>query len=218
MAILLQTANCILPTISCAQKIAGGESHSLAICSESTVRAWGYNFYGQLGNGENGYGIYSNVPIQVNSLTGITAVAAANSHSLALKNDGTVWACGQNNYGQLGNGTNTDSNVPVQVSSLAGITAIAGGNFHSLALKNDGTVWAWGDNDNGELGNGTNTFSNIPVQVSSLTGITAIAGGVYHSLALKRMIARSGLGETIMQVNLEMEQMATAYIAMFLCR
>jgi hypothetical protein len=106
-------------------------------------------------------------------------------HSLALKDDGTVWAWGYNGYGQLGNGTNTDSNVPVQVSGLTGITAIAWGGSHSLALKNDGTVWAWGYNGYGQLGNGTNTDSNLPVQVSSLTGITVIAGGSRHSLALK---------------------------------
>ena len=98
---------------------------------------------GQLGNGTN---TDSNVPVQVSSLTGITAIAGGGDHSLALKNDGTVWAWGWNGYGQLGNGTNTDSNVPVQVSSLTGIIAIAGGYGHSLALKNDGTVWAWGYN------------------------------------------------------------------------
>jgi alpha-tubulin suppressor-like RCC1 family protein len=106
-------------------------------------------------------------------------------HTLALKNDGTVWAWGWNDYGQLGNGTKADSNVPVQVSGLTDVTAIAGGYFHSLALKSDGTVWAWGSNANGELGNGTDTDSNVPVQVSGLTGVTAIAGGSFHSLALK---------------------------------
>jgi alpha-tubulin suppressor-like RCC1 family protein len=70
------------------------------------------------------------------------AVAGDAYHSLALKNDGTVWAWGYNYYGELGNGTTNNSNVPVQVSGLTGITAIAGSIHHSLALKNDGTVWA----------------------------------------------------------------------------
>jgi hypothetical protein len=104
----------------------------------------------------------------VSALSGITAIAGGGFHSLALKNDGTVWAWGANAQGQLGNGTNTDSNVPVQVSTLSGITAIAGGAYHSLALKNDGTVWAWGYNGTGQLGNGNNTDSNVPVQVTGL--------------------------------------------------
>ena len=72
------------------------------------------------------------------------AVAAGQYHTLALKNDGTVWACGDNSYGQLGDGTTTQRLTPVQVSSLTGITEVAGGYFHSLFLKNDSTVWACG--------------------------------------------------------------------------
>jgi len=121
----------------------------------------------------------------VSGLTGITAIAGGGAHSLALKNDGMVWAWGWNLYGQLGNGTNTDSNVPVQVSSLTDIIAIAAGWEHSVALKNDGTLWAWGWNTYGELGDGTNGDSNVPVQVSSVTAITAISGGESYSLAMK---------------------------------
>ena len=160
----------------------GAYYHSLAIFNDSTARAWGYNLYGQLGNGTN---TDSNVPVPVSALTGITAISGGWRHSLALKNNGTVWAWGINNYGELGNGTNTDSNIPVPVSSLTGIIAISSGEEHSLALKNDGTVWAWGYNLKGRLGNGTNTDSNVPVQVTGLTGVSAIAGCGGHSLALK---------------------------------
>ena len=89
-------------------------------------------------------------------------------HTVALKNDGTVWAWGRNNYGQLGDGTTTDSDTPVQAggsSPLSGIIAIAAGESHTLALKNDGTVWAWGRNYYGQLGDGTTTDSDTPVQV-----------------------------------------------------
>jgi alpha-tubulin suppressor-like RCC1 family protein len=176
------------PALTGCTKIAGGPFHSLALKDDGTVWAWGYNSNGQLGNGTK---TDSNLPVQVvtsvggPALTGITAIAGGGDHSLALKNDGTVWAWGGNYYGELGNGTNTDSNVPVQVSGLTGITAIAGGGGGSLALKNDGTVWAWGYNHQGQLGNGTNTNSNVPVQVAGLSGITKIAGGGSHSLALK---------------------------------
>jgi alpha-tubulin suppressor-like RCC1 family protein len=168
--------------------IAGGGSqytnngYSLALKNDGTVRAWGWNTLGQLGNGTN---TDSNIPVTVSSLTGVSAIAAGNVTSLALKNDGTVRAWGYNGQGQLGNGNNTDSNVPISVSSLTGITAISAGSSHSLALKNDGTVRAWGQNLYGQLGNGSNTDSNVPVQVTGLAGIIRIAEGEQHSLALK---------------------------------
>ena len=99
----------------------------------------------------------------VSSLSGVTAVSGGSSYSLALKNDGTVWAWGSNSSGQLGTGNTTNSKVPVQVPSLSGVIAIAAGtsglNYHSLALKADGTVWAWGDNNYGQLGTGNTTES-----------------------------------------------------------
>jgi alpha-tubulin suppressor-like RCC1 family protein len=106
-------------------------------------------------------------------------------HSLALKNDGTVWAWGWNEFGQLGDGTVNDSAVPVQVRNLSGVTAIAAGQDHCLALKGDGSVWAWGANFSGDLGDGTTEHRNVPVQVQNLGGVTAIAAGDMHSLALK---------------------------------
>ncbi|MBI4331705.1 MAG: hypothetical protein HY673_10540, partial [Chloroflexi bacterium] len=106
--------------------------HSLALKSDGTVRAWGLNDSGQLGNGTT---TGSNVPVQVSGLSGAAAIAGGIFHSLALKFDGTVRAWGLNAYGQLGDGTTTDSNIPVQVNGLSGVVAIAAGGFHSLAIK-----------------------------------------------------------------------------------
>ena len=98
------------------------------------------------------------------------AISAGTNFTLALKNDGTVWAWGYGGHGQLGNNTTTDSSTPVQVVGpngvgyLTGITSISAGANHALARKNDGTVWAWGLNGDGQLGNGTNS-STTPVQV-----------------------------------------------------
>ncbi|MEV8530772.1 hypothetical protein [Streptomyces sp. NPDC051211] len=150
------------------------------------AQAWGADNVGQLGNGAPNSG--TNVPVTVSNLTGITGLAAGLDFSLALLSDGTVWAWGSDNNGQLGNGgTNTNSSVPVQVPNLTGVKAIAAGDQFALALLKDGTVRSWGDDDNGQLGDGgTNTDSPVPVTVTDLRGVTAISGGDDHSLALLR--------------------------------
>ncbi|HEX8515963.1 MAG TPA: T9SS type A sorting domain-containing protein [Bacteroidia bacterium] len=163
--------------------VRAGVNHSIALKNDGTVWSWGINAAGQLGIGTSSGD--SNIPVQTQSLSGITAIAAEGNFSIALKNDGTVWAWGENFEGQLGNGSTTSGNTPVQVTGLSGITAIAAGYSHCLALKNDGTVWAWGDNAYGEIGDNTTTDRYAPVQVDSISGVTSINCGTYHSLAIK---------------------------------
>ncbi len=139
-----------------------------------------------MGNGTN---IDSNVLVQVQNLTQVSAVAAENraGHVLALRNDGTVRAWGYNRFAQLGDGTAINRNSPIMVAGLSQVTAIAVGNNNSYALKQDGTVWAWGGNSYGQLGSGT-TFekTKTPQQVQgNLTDITAIAADEATTLALK---------------------------------
>src|ERR687889_495627 len=166
---------------------------SLALKDDGTIWAWGNNESGQLGDGTNAN---STQLVKVANLSGVEAISGggAPSYSLALKDDGTVWAWGDNRAsqgtrigGQLGDDEITSSNTPLQVSDLpGGIEAIATGAEHGLALKDDGTVWAWGYNFFGQLGNGTTTdSSNKPVQVSDLDGVEAIAAGGSFGLALK---------------------------------
>jgi len=168
--------------------IAGGGYHSFALKSDGTVWTWGRNYRGELGVGDT---ISTTTPVQVHGpgnigfLTGIIAIGGGGwGHTLALKNDGTVWSWGQNFYGQLGLGDTTDRHVPTQVA-ITGITAISGGGGHSYVLKNDGTVWAWGFNQLNQMGDSTSTNQYSPVKVKILTGITAISGGAAHGLALK---------------------------------
>ena len=166
-----------------AQSINGGASHSLALCNNNTVRAWGYNNQGQLGDSTI---IDKLVPVSsAIGLTDVIAIEGGGNHSLALKSDGTVWAWGDNYSGELGDGTATDKLIPVQVTGLTDIISISSKSGHSLALKNDGTVWAWGHNGYGELGDGTTVNKNIPVQVIGLTNIIGVSTGLWHSLALK---------------------------------
>src|SRR3989338_1215873 len=113
-------------------------------------------------------------------------ISAGGLHTVALKIGKTVWAWGNNTYGQLGNGTNNDSNTPIQVSGISDAVDIARGYWHTVALESDGTVWTWGNNTYGQLGDGTNTDRNTPVQVDGISNVIAIAGGYWHSIALKQ--------------------------------
>jgi alpha-tubulin suppressor-like RCC1 family protein len=168
--------------------VAAGGQHELALLLDGTMMSWGSNNEGQLGNGV--VSGFADAPVKVSLPAGktATAIAAGESHSLALLNDGSVVAWGRNFEGQLGNGANSDSNVPVPVQLPAGKTAIAiaaGGNF-SLALLNDGSIVSWGSNSLGQLGNGLNGDSNVPVPVSLPAGKSAsvIGAGFYHGLAV----------------------------------
>lgn len=87
---------------------------------------------------------------------GWTKILAGDHHTLAIKDDGTLWSWGFNNDGQLGNGTLTNSPIPIKISTYQWID-ISAGAAHSLAIKSDGTLWAWGSNVYGQLGDGTNT-------------------------------------------------------------
>jgi hypothetical protein len=162
--------------------IAAGGRHNLALLADGSVRAWGSNANGQLGNGSE---LTPSVPVAVKGLTGVLAVAAGASHSLALLSNGTVMAWGENEDGQLGNGNTNESDVPVAVKGLTGVRAIAAGGNDSFALLTNGTVMAWGDNEEGELGNGSSKLiSNVPVAVKGLSNVQAIAGGGDFALAL----------------------------------
>jgi alpha-tubulin suppressor-like RCC1 family protein len=166
--------------------ISAGNSHTVALKNDGTLLAWGYNAYGQLGDGTmmNRYAP-TPVPVGVTLLTGITAISAGGYRTVAIKNDGTIWAWGYNISGELGDGTTTNRYTPVQISDLTGITAISAGDLHTVALRNDGTFWVWGNNYYGQLGDGTNINRNIPAPVSGLTDIIAISAGVFNTVALK---------------------------------
>jgi len=186
----------------CAQPaIAGGNYWMFALKGDGTVWAWGRNVYGLLGDNTT---TDRYLPVQVKGsggvgfLTDVKAIAATAWAGLAvLKEDGTVWDWGYNNFGQLGDDTTTDRWTPVQVTGaggagyLTGMKGVSAGFLHTVALKNDGTVWAWGYNMYGQLGDNTSDNRTAPVQVKGpggagfLTGMKAVSAGYAHSMALK---------------------------------
>ncbi|MEY9875139.1 alpha-tubulin suppressor-like RCC1 family protein [Streptacidiphilus sp. MAP12-33] len=192
--------------------VAGGE-YALAVRSDGSVVAWGWNIIGELGNGTTGGA--SSVPAPVCApgqhapctrfLADVTAVAAGNVHALALLRDGTVFAWGTNGGGRLGDGNLfTSSAVPVPVCApgqhapcgthLGGVAAVAAGATQSLALTRSGDALAWGVNTQGQVGDGTVTNRDVPVPVCApgqhapctafLHHVTAVSAGIRHSLAL----------------------------------
>ncbi len=162
---------------------AGIGSFSLALSADGTVWAWGSNFRGQLGDGTTTQQL---TPVRVSGLTDVVAVSAGlGGFSLALKRDGTVWAWGANDYGQLGAGATLRQRVPAPVLGVTHGVAVAAGHAGSLVLRKDGTLWAWGTDRNGALGTGTSILGpRPPSPVLGLSGTRALSAGANHSLAL----------------------------------
>jgi alpha-tubulin suppressor-like RCC1 family protein len=175
--------------------IAAGGEFALARLSNGTVMSWGSNQAAQLGvpaevksigegETEEVEIVHSDVPLTVQQLSGVTAIAAGGEHALALLDSGEVSAWGGNGAGQLGDGSKGGmSNVPTPVANLSGVTAIAAGGHHSLALLSGGSVLAWGYNPDGQLGNGSNLDSPVPVAVMGIGQVAGIAAGGSHSLS-----------------------------------
>jgi alpha-tubulin suppressor-like RCC1 family protein len=176
--------------------VAAGDSFDLALLSDGTVRAWGIDDSGELGDGPSGGPAVcatdvpcSPVPVAVSGLSGVVAIAAGSQHGLALLADGTVDAWGDNSLGELGDGTDAGpapcasgtpcSTTPIPLAGLRGVAAVAAGDGYSLALLADGTVEGWG------LEPGAAADATTPAPVSGLSAISAIAAGGLHALALR---------------------------------
>jgi alpha-tubulin suppressor-like RCC1 family protein len=177
-----------------------GFTHSCAVMANTTVKCWGRNDQGQLGDATK---TNRSTPVTVvgpggtGTFTGAASVSVFRDFSCAVKSDGTVWCWGQNDKGQLGTNSTTDSTSPVQVLGaggagvLTGVRSMASGEKQSCAVKNDGTVWCWGENNDGQLGDGTTTNRSTPVQVVGaggvgfLTSVTAVGGGLDHMCAVR---------------------------------
>jgi len=169
--------------VSAPAMIAGGGYHTCMLMSDQSVRCFGENNWGQLGNG--GFA-NSSTPVAVSGVTTAISAGAGIEHSCALLADGSVRCWGTNFVGQLGNGTiGGGSAVPGAVQNLSGVAGLAAGGFHNCAILSDRTVQCWGRNQDGQLGNGNNTTdAGTPQVVSGLGGVTALAGGGYHTCAL----------------------------------
>ena len=171
--------------------ISAGGLQTCALMVAGTVKCWGGNKFGGLGDGST---TDSAKPVEVTGLTNVIAIASGDAHVCALTSTGGVRCWGGNRDGELGDGSTTQSAIPVDVAGLAsGVVAIAtgatddlnGGSAHSCALLVSGGVKCWGFNQQGQLGNGEKTKSSAPVDVLGLAGgVTAISAASNQSCAL----------------------------------
>jgi hypothetical protein len=189
-----------VPGLSDVVAIGAGYYTSFALLANGTVMAWGFDDYGQLGDG---VGIESGCecqerPVAVPGVSGAMAISIGDDHAMALLSGGGVTVWGENYNGQAGNGTSIQSGPPpclcvgpTSASSLAGpAKEIAAGGYQNFALLGDGTPQAWGFNGGGELGNGSTAplggCECVPTAapVSGLSAVQSLAADGRHTLAL----------------------------------
>jgi alpha-tubulin suppressor-like RCC1 family protein len=154
-------------TLTTWASVSSGKFHSLALKADSTLWAWGINTAGQLGLGAPTDTASRSSPVQVGTLATWAQASAGYDHALGIKQDGTLWTWGGNNYGQLGQVGTIQS--PVQVGTLAIWSQVVGGSAFSMAVQNDGSLWSWGYNVYGHLGLGDIGSRSSPVQVGTRT-------------------------------------------------
>ncbi len=163
--------------------IAVGTNYNVAIKTDGTLWAWGFNANGQLADGTL---ITRGSPQQIGAATNWLKICNGYATSYAIKTDGSLWAWGNGSFGQLADGTTVSKSSPVQVGTLTDWSKIAAGGYHALAIKTDGTLWAWGLANNGQLGDGQIAANrSSPVQIGTLTDWLSVYSGNVVSYAIK---------------------------------
>jgi len=152
-----------------------------ALLSGGGVQCWGYNGYGELGNGTT---TNSPLPVSVSGIASATGIAAGDYHACARLANSNVQCWGYNGHGELGNGTAVNSSTPVTVSGISTAVTVAAGSAHTCARTLDSGMQCWGANGSGQLGNGSRTQSLTPVAVSGMSAAAAIAAGYAHTCAI----------------------------------
>jgi len=177
--------------------IAAGEGNGYALRRDGTVWAWGDASLGQLGTQRCGASQsagrgnrrcpLTGVPVEIQGLGGVTAIAAGADTAYALRRDGSVWAWGDDSFRALGSRTRRQfTDQPMRVRGLAHVVAIAAGSSAAYAVLRDGSVWAWGRGIDGELGDGTTANRAVPTRVLTHAPVIQVEGGGAMAYALDR--------------------------------
>ncbi|RYZ50131.1 MAG: RCC1 repeat-containing protein, partial [Proteobacteria bacterium] len=165
--------------------IKGGGNHTCALISPAnTVKCWGRNNVGQLGDTTT---TTRTAAVAVSGLTGVTSLAVGYDHACAVQADQKARCWGFNDKGQIGDGTtgNRATSVQVNAASLGLVNSVYAGFYHTCAiLAADATVKCWGSNSQGQLGNGTTTNSSLPVVATGVINAQSMAIGWNHSCSV----------------------------------
>lgn len=165
-----------------AKAVEVGASRVCAIKQDGGVICWGNNNGGALGHG--GAEAYSNTPVTVSGLPGVSSLAAgATDQVCAVATTGSAYCWGQNHLGQVGDGTETDRRSPVKVAGISGVSQIGAGFHFTCAVATAGTVHCWGSGQNGQHGDGLKQRRSVPGPVSGISGAVQVEGGDLHACA-----------------------------------
>ena len=193
--------------------VAAGSAHTVAIKADGSLWVWGDNSNRQLGDGKPLFdtsvdwaapvedddhtedSLTARRPIRIGSDTNWAHVAAVGQHNLAIKTDGSLWAWGENDYGQLGDGTDSNNayrptwpntvTAPKRIGTDSNWVYVATSKTHTMAIKADGSLWAWGRNASGQLGDGTTTNRLTPIRIGVDTNWGHVSATMGHTVAIK---------------------------------
>lgn len=180
--------------------VSAGGSHTLAIRSDRSLWAWGHDgtTHMSVGDGRLGHGSTGNRLSPVKIMENVIATSAGRGHSMAIRNDGSLWAWGNPSYGVLGNGlvsittweysgrnyqsidTSLDVLSPIRI--MDDVIAVSAGGVHTMAIRSDGSLWAWGSNTPGLLGDGTTINRPIPIRV--MDNVVSVSAGTQQTMAI----------------------------------
>ena len=162
--------------------ISAGSSHATAIDTDGNLWIWGRNFNGALGMGQTPARL-PNSPEPLLVLENVVSVSAGRHHTLAIRDDGSLWAWGMNNESQIGTGSASPSrNTPVEIQIDGNVRTVVAGSGHSFAITSDGNLWAWGDNSDRGLGHDAVTaILHNPTIV--MQDVIAVSSGSRYTMA-----------------------------------
>ncbi len=158
-----------------------GQGHACGLLPTGSIKCWGWNDNGELGNSSTGT---EAAPVDVDTITNATQIASSPYHTCARLSTGEVYCWGAGSSGQAGDGLSVDSSTPVQATGITTATQIATGHSHTCAVLASGVVNCWGYGGYGQLGHGFTTDSSTPIPVTGVVTATQVSAGEGHSCAL----------------------------------